>query len=44
MVDDSFQLGLDLIFPPPETWSSSKKYLVPTNLKSGFELIFDEDK
>lgn len=36
MVDEAFQLSIDLMFPPPENWPCSKKYLVPSNLKSGF--------
>jgi hypothetical protein len=43
MVDDAFQLSVDLMYPPPKTWPSSRKHLVPNHLQSGFELIFDED-
>jgi len=43
MVDDAFQLSIDLMYPPPKTWPSSRKHLVPNHLQSGFELIFDEN-
>ena len=36
MVDDAFQLSIDLIYPPPKTWPSSRKHLVPNHLHSGF--------
>ena len=41
VVDDAFQLSVDLMYPPPKTWPSSRKHLVPNHLQSGFELIFD---
>jgi hypothetical protein len=42
MLDDAFKLSVDLIYPPPKTWPSSRKHLIPNHLHSGFELIFDE--
>ncbi len=42
MLDEAFQLSVDLMYPPPITWPSSRKHLVPNHLHSGFQLIFDE--
>lgn len=43
MLDDAFKLSLDLLFPPPENWPSSRKHNVPS-LENKFELIYDQEK
>jgi tubulin polyglutamylase TTLL1 len=42
MLDSAFQLSVDLVFPPPIAWASSRKHLVPNHVQSGFKLIFNE--
>ncbi len=36
MLDDAFQLSLDVLFPPPSTWPQSRKHLVPTHNHNAF--------
>lgn len=46
MVEQSFRLTLDVIFPPPTNYPNSQKYLAPDNPleRLMFELIFDENR
>ena len=46
MLEQSFRLTLDVIFPPPCNYSNSIKYLCPDNPleRLQYELIFDEDR
>ena len=43
MLDNAFKLSIDLMFPPPQNWSNSKKHFLPNKVGNNlFELIFDE--
>ena len=45
MVNNAFQLSIDLLFPPPLNWANSKKHFLSSRVSSNsFELIFDEAK
>lgn len=43
MLEQTFRLTLDIIFPPPANYPNSQKYLAPDNPleRLQFELIFD---
>ena len=43
MLEQSFRLTIDVIFPPPAHYPNSKKYLAPDHAleKLQYELIFD---
>ena len=44
MLDNAFKLSIDLMFPPPQNWSNSKKHFMPNKVGNNlFELIFDEN-
>lgn len=43
MLDDAFKLSIDLLFPPPENWPSSRKYCLPS-CQNKFELVYDDSK
>ena len=43
MVDSALKLTVDLLFPPPTSWSHSKKHHMPNRVShSLFEQIFEE--
>ncbi|CAK93440.1 unnamed protein product (macronuclear) [Paramecium tetraurelia] len=42
LIDNVFQLGLDLLFPPPSIWPKEKKRLIENYWETNdFELVFD---
>lgn len=41
MLDDAFKLTIDVLFPPPDNWPSSRRHSIPSPTTS-FELIFEE--
>jgi len=46
MLEHTFKLTLDVLFPPPAHYPNSQKYLAPDNPleRLQFELIFDENR
>jgi hypothetical protein len=44
MLEHTFRLSIDVIFPPPCHYPNSQKYLAPDNPlgRLNYELIFDE--
>jgi hypothetical protein len=43
MLDDALKLTLDLLFPPPEYWPSSRKHCLPSQ-DNKFELVYEEER
>lgn len=44
MLDNTFKLTIDILFPPPISWPNSKKHCMPNKVKANiFELIFDDN-
>ena len=41
MLDDAFKLSIDVIYPPPSDWPSSKKHNLGSTGNNAFELVFD---
>jgi hypothetical protein len=46
MLEHTFRLALDPLFPPPCHYANSQKYLAPDNPleRLQYELIFDQDR
>ena len=41
LIEQTLRIAVDPIFPPPMDWPKSKKYMLPEDAISKFELIFD---
>jgi hypothetical protein len=42
MVENSFRIGIDPLFPPPENFAWKKAMMGELCIENKFELIFDE--